>query len=74
MQYFGFSTVVKIGSENFLATTALIPPLTVAMQWAAVSAGILAPVPFQWSILPSMLVVFLGVLVVIWAASLNKAG
>lgn len=69
MQYFGFSTVVKIRSENFVATTALIPLVTVAFQVAAVRLGILAPIPLDWSVVPSMLVVFLGVLIVIWASN-----
>ena len=67
MQYLGFSVVVKIQSENFVATTALIPPVTLAMQLVAVRLGILAPVPFDWSVLPAMLVVGAGVLIVIWA-------
>jgi drug/metabolite transporter (DMT)-like permease len=74
MQYFGFSTVVKIGSENFLAATALIPLVTVLFQWAAVAVGILAPVPFDWTVLPSMLTVFAGVLVVIWAGMRTRGG
>ena len=67
MQYLGFSVVVKIQAQNFVATTALIPLVTVAMQIAAVRLGILAPVPLDWNVLPAILVVSAGVLVVIWA-------
>ena len=67
MQYLGFSVVVKIQAQNFIATTALIPLVTLAMQMAAVRLGILSPLPLDWSVLPAMLVVAGGVLVVIWA-------
>ena len=69
MQYLGFSVVVKIQAQNFVATTALIPLVTLAMQLVAVHLGILAPVPLDWSVLPAMLVVAGGVLVVIWAGN-----
>lgn len=67
MQYLGFSTVVKIGAENFVATTALIPLVTVVLQVASVALGILQPIRLDWSVIPSMLGVGLGVMIVIWA-------
>ena len=67
MQYLGFSIVVKIQAQNFVATTALIPLVTLAMQVVAVRIGLLAPVPLDWNVLPAILVVSAGVLVVIWA-------
>lgn len=67
MQYLAFSVVLKIRAENFVATTALIPLVTVAFQLAAIRLGILQPVPFDWAILPPMFVVAGGVLLVIWA-------
>ena len=68
MQYLGFSVVVKIQAQNFVATTALIPLVTLVMQIAAVHIGILAPVPLEWRVLPAMLAVAGGILLVIWSA------
>lgn len=65
MQYLGFSVVVKIGTESFLATTALIPIVTLAVQEAAVRIGLLAPVAIDWRVLPVMGVVVAGVFLVI---------
>ncbi len=65
MQYLGFSVVVKIQAQNFIATTALIPLMTLAMQLLAVQLGILAPVPVDWKVLPAMLLVAAGVVLVI---------
>lgn len=76
MQYLGFSVVLKIQAENFVATTALIPLVTVVFQLGAVAAGILRPIPFAWAVLAPMLGVFSGVLVIIWAgrrAGLSRA-
>ena len=67
MQYLGFSVVLKIQAQNFVATTALIPLVTLAFQIAAVSFGILSPVPVDWNVLPAMLVVAAGVAIVIWS-------
>ncbi len=66
MQYLGFSVVVKIRTENFVATTALVPIVTLVLQIAAVALGILAPVPLDWQVVPAMLAVFAGVMLVIW--------
>lgn len=66
MQYFSFSTVVKIGAENFLAATVLVPPVTLVFQVIAVRLGILSPVPVDWRTLPAMAVVVGGVLLVVW--------
>ncbi len=67
MQYLGFSVVVKIRAENFMATTAFIPLVTIIVQMAAIALGILDPVPFAWSMLTPMGVVIVGVLIAIWA-------
>jgi MFS transporter, OFA family, oxalate/formate antiporter len=66
MQYLGFSTVVKIRTENFLAMTALIPTVTLVMQIGAVALGVLEPTPVDWRTIPSMLVMMAGVVLVIW--------
>ena len=53
MQYLGFSVVVKIRAENFLATTAMIPLVTIVFQLAAIALGILSPIPVDWGVLPA---------------------
>jgi len=65
MQYLGFSVVVKLGAENFVATTALIPATTLGVQQLAVAAGLLAPIAFDWQVLRAMAGVILGVALVI---------
>ena len=65
MQYLGFSVVVKPGAENFVATTAFIPVTTLAVQQLAVAAGLMAPVPVDWRVMPAMLGLLVGVTLVI---------
>lgn len=65
MQYLGFATVVKIGTESFIATTALIPVVTLIVQQGAVAAGLLRPIPVDWRIFPAMACVMAGVACVI---------
>jgi drug/metabolite transporter (DMT)-like permease len=65
MQYLGFSVVVKLGAENFVATTALIPVTTLGVQQAAVAAGLLTPIAVDWRVVPAMAGVILGVALVI---------
>lgn len=68
MQYLAFSTVVKIRTENFMAVNAFTPAVTLIFQMIAVAAGVIAPIPFDWHILPPMAVVIAGVLTVIASA------
>lgn len=65
MQYLGFSVVSKLGAETFVATTALIPLVTLLFQELAVRTGLLSPIVIDWRILPPMLAVLVGVLIVI---------
>lgn len=65
MQYLGFSIVVKLGAENFVATTAFIPVTTLGLQQLAVVAGLLDAVPIDWSVMPAMLGLLAGVALVI---------
>jgi hypothetical protein len=65
MQYLAFSTVVKLGTESFIATTAVIPFVTLGVQELVVRGGLLAPVPVGWEVLPAMLAVMVGVALVI---------
>ena len=65
MQYLSFSIVVKLGAETFVATTAFIPFTTLAVQFLAVAAGLMAPVPVDWRVMPAMLGLLVGVTFVI---------
>jgi drug/metabolite transporter (DMT)-like permease len=67
MQYFSFSSVVKIGTESFIATTAFTPVATLIAQQAAAAAGVLRPIPMEWQTLPAIAAVVVGVLVILWA-------
>jgi drug/metabolite transporter (DMT)-like permease len=67
MQYLAFSAVVKIGTENFIATTAFTPIATLIAQELAAAAGLLPPMPVEWQIAPAIAAVIVGVLVVLWA-------
>ena len=67
MQYLSFSSVVKIGTQNFIATTAFTPLVTLAAQELVVAAGWLPPMPVDWQILPAIAIVAVGVFVIISA-------
>lgn len=69
MQYFAFSAVVKIGTENFIAFTAFTPLTTLLAEQAAAAAGILQPLPWEWRHLPAIAAVVCGVLVILWAGA-----
>jgi drug/metabolite transporter (DMT)-like permease len=65
MQYLGFSVVVKLGTERFVATTALIPVVTLAVQEIAVRAGLLRAIPVDWRVVPALAGIIVGVALVI---------
>lgn len=67
MQYLSFSSVVKIGTENFIATTAFTPVATLIAQQIVSAAGILRPIPMEWQNLPAIAAVVVGVLIILWA-------
>lgn len=67
MQYLGFSTVVKIKTENFLAVQAFTPLTTLALQSAVVAAGLLPPQHQSPPFLVAVGVVIAGVMLVIWS-------
>ena len=67
MQYLSFSSVVKIGTQNFIAATAFTPLVTLAAQELVVAAGWLRPMPVDWQILPAIAIVAVGVFVIISA-------
>lgn len=65
MQYLGFSVVLKLGSERFIATGAFTPLTTLAVQSLAVAAGWLLPVAVAWGVLPAVAGLIAGVLLII---------
>lgn len=69
MQYLSFSSVVKIGTQNFIAATAFTPLVTLVAQELVVAAGWLHPMPVDWQFLPSIAIVAIGVFVIISAGS-----
>lgn len=68
MQYFGFSSVVKIGTENFIAANSFVPVTTLLLQVVAVAGGLIAPIAVPWQVFPVLAVVIAGVLIFIWSA------
>ncbi len=65
MSYLQFSSVVKIQTENFIATSAFMPLTTLFVQSLAVTFGIIDAAVFDWRLLPGILLVIAGVMVLI---------
>jgi drug/metabolite transporter (DMT)-like permease len=66
MTYLSFSCVVKIQAENFIATSAFMPLATLGVQTVAAAAGLITLPPFDWRLLPAILVTIVGVMMMIW--------
>ncbi len=66
MTYLSFSCVLKIKSENFIATSAFMPVVTLLVQIPAAALGLINLPPFDWRLLPAMLAAIIGVLMIIW--------
>ncbi len=67
LQYLGFSAVTKIGSENFIASAAFTPLMTLAVQEAAQLTGLIRFPPFDWRLMPSIVAAIAGVLLIVWS-------
>lgn len=67
MSYLQFSSVVKIRTENFIATSAFMPLAALVMQTMAAGVGLLEGVAFDSRLVPGMLIVVAGVMVLIRA-------
>ncbi|HEX7073728.1 MAG TPA: hypothetical protein VF226_06770 [Hyphomicrobiaceae bacterium] len=65
MNYLQFSSVVKIQTENFIATSAFMPLATLLLQSVAVALGIIEAAVFDWRLLPGILLAMAGVTVLI---------
>lgn len=67
MNYLQFSSVVKIRTENFIATSAFMPLAALVLQTVAAKVGLIEVGSFDWRLLPGMLIVVAGVTVLIRA-------
>lgn len=67
VNYLTFAAVVKIGTESFLATSAFTPFTTLALQLAAVAAGLMVAPAFEWWLVPLVVIGIVGVMIVIRA-------
>ena len=65
MQYLGFSVVLKLGAEHFIAAGALTPVTTLLVQSLAVTAGWLHPVAVEWGVWPAVAGLVAGVFLII---------
>src|SRR5690606_37795657 len=65
MNYLQFSSVVKIQTENFVATSAFMPLAALLLQSVAVALGIIEAAVFDWRLLPGILLAMAGVTVLI---------
>lgn len=67
MTYLTFSSVVKIGTESFLATSAFTPFAVLAFESAAAALGLLTLGQFDTNLLPYLALGIVGVLIVVHA-------
>ncbi|MCL4768544.1 MAG: hypothetical protein KJZ80_20190 [Hyphomicrobiaceae bacterium] len=67
MSYLQFSCVVKIRTENLIATGAFMPIATLLVQSLAAALGLVTVAALDWRLLPGMLIVVAGVMVLIGA-------
>jgi drug/metabolite transporter (DMT)-like permease len=66
MTYLSFSAVLKIRTENFIATSAFMPLAAFLVQWPAAHLGLITLPAFDWRLLPAMAAAIIGVLLIIW--------
>jgi drug/metabolite transporter (DMT)-like permease len=74
MNYLAFSSVVKIGTDGFVAASTFMPPATLAVQWLAEKFGLIPPQPFDWTLMPAMTIAVAGVMLVIADQRQRSAG
>jgi drug/metabolite transporter (DMT)-like permease len=67
MTYLTFSSVVKIGTESFLATSAFTPFSVLAIEILAAAAGLLTLETFDMRLMPFIALGIIGVLIVVHA-------
>ena len=72
MQYFGFSSVVKIGTENFIAANSLIPVTTLVAQHAVAAVGWMPVAPVDSRFAIALVGMLAGVTLYLIAARLRR--
>ena len=72
MQYFGFSSVVRIGTERFIAAGTLVPATTLIVQNAAAFAGLLPAATVDGTFLAVLLAMIVGVYIYIAGGRLKS--
>ena len=65
MSYLTFSSVVKIGTSNFLATSAVTPLSAYGLQLLAAHAGLIAAPAFDFALLAPILLGIAGMLMIV---------
>jgi hypothetical protein len=68
MAYLNFSSVVKITTENFAASSAFTPLATLLVQMGASAVGLIPTYAMDPELLPAMAVVIGGVFLILFAA------
>ena len=68
MAALSFSAVVKITTENFVATHAFMPVATLLAQIGAANIGLIPGYVLDPSLMPAMGIVIAGVLLMLYAA------
>lgn len=72
MSYLTFSSVVKIGTPNFLATSAVTPLTAYAMQLIAAATGLIVAPRFDATLLAPILAGIAGVLLIVWSGNRRR--
>lgn len=65
MTYLTFSSVVKIGTESFLGTSAFTPFAALGLEMLAAQFGLLATTPYDWDLIPLIVLGILGIGIII---------
>lgn len=65
MNYLQFSAVVKIGTENLIVVSALMPMATLALQYLAGTIGLIRHHAIEPHLWPALILVVIGIAVVI---------
>lgn len=65
MTYLTFSSVVKIGTESFLGTSALTPLSALGLEALAALIGVLAVPIYDWKLIPLIVLGIVGVFIVV---------
>lgn len=65
MTYLTFSSVVKIGTESFLGTSAFTPFAALGLEMLAAQFGLLTVTAYDWQLIPLIILGIVGILIII---------